>query len=82
MARTVFHEGGLSVHRRAGVERVAARTEEPVTMALTWQQGPFGTRDGGRFLIDQPLPEHVLRCCDVVAGRDRVRAGATARIGA
>ncbi len=29
-------------------------------MGLAWQQGPFGESPSGQFLLEQPLPAHVL----------------------
>jgi hypothetical protein len=29
-------------------------------MGLAWQQGPFGQSPSGQFLLEQPLPAHVL----------------------
>src|SRR5438046_796880 len=29
-------------------------------MGLAWQQGPLGLHPGGRFLVAQPPPEHLL----------------------
>ena len=29
-------------------------------MGLAWQQGPLGERPSGQFLLDQPLPAHIL----------------------
>jgi len=29
-------------------------------MGLAWQQGPFGENPSGQFLLEQPLPDHIL----------------------
>jgi uncharacterized protein (DUF427 family) len=29
-------------------------------MGLAWQQGPLGENPAGRFLLEQPLPDHIL----------------------
>ena len=33
---------------------------EQVEMGLSWQQGPLSANPAGRFLLEQPLPDHLL----------------------
>src|SRR4051812_9421428 len=50
--------------RAMGSDRaVTAKSSNQVEeheMGLAWQQAPFGQNAAGQFLVEEPLPEHIL----------------------
>lgn len=46
--------------RRTGRKSAPPLGYEQIEMGLSWQQGPLSANPAGRFLLEQPLPDHVL----------------------